>query len=274
MLEIKKYFSYQKYLSEELDRRCAANLNYSSRAFARDLDVSPSTLSNVLSFKKKLGVKAASAMVDNLRLKGESREYFRALVNSQIDSNLNNRMDAIAYLYRHGLFHRRKEFKDSSLYFLDNWYSLIIFSALDIEQISSNPSLLLDTLGISNDELEQCIDKMIELGLAERSANGLNKLLSAVEFNTDLPGTSIQKFHLSQSIKAQELLLTKPVEDRNFRHVSFSVNKKYHTEIAKKVSEFVDDIARYQELDVADSLVAININSLFFNIPVDNDQGK
>lgn len=273
-MEIRKYFSYQKYLSDELDRRIKNNSNYSTRAFARDLDVSISTLSNVLNFKKKLGVKAASSIIPKLGLKDLDKEYFKALVRSQIDKNISNRLNAISYLYEHGLFHKRKEYKDCSLSFLDNWYSLVVFSALDIDKVAQNPNLLLSSMGLSQEQLDSCIEKMLKLKLIEYKDGVIHKLVKAVEFNTDVPGTSIQNFHLSQGLKAQEMLLSSPLEERNFRHISFSIDKKHRPEILEKISKFFDELSNYQKLGEQNSLVAINLNSLFFNIQEDTSQEK
>lgn len=69
-------------LTEELSLRKQLNPKYSLRAFARDLNLSPSYISQVLNKKTKLNEKYAYVIVDKLKWEMEKANYFLTLVKA------------------------------------------------------------------------------------------------------------------------------------------------------------------------------------------------
>lgn len=67
-------------LDAELDRRTRVNPGYSLRAFARDLGVAPSRVSEILNERRGVSEVVAIRMVDRLRWQGRRRERFLASV--------------------------------------------------------------------------------------------------------------------------------------------------------------------------------------------------
>ena len=65
---IQLYQSYQDILKAELEKRQRANARYSLRAFARDLGVSPSNLSEILQRKAGLSRIKAQEIAKKLNL--------------------------------------------------------------------------------------------------------------------------------------------------------------------------------------------------------------
>ncbi len=74
---------YRAYLQRELHRRQDKNPSYSLRAFARDLGVSPSKISGILSGSTGLSAKAALSIALHLRLSEHDQQIFVSLVESQ-----------------------------------------------------------------------------------------------------------------------------------------------------------------------------------------------
>jgi len=63
-------------LQEHLSERVANNASYSLRAFARDLEVSPQQLSNVMNGKKGLSEKMAAQLADHLGFNSQQKALF------------------------------------------------------------------------------------------------------------------------------------------------------------------------------------------------------
>src|SRR6516165_11941016 len=72
--------SYQAILVDEFMMRTAKNGRYSMRGFARDLGISQSFLSQILSKKRKLSHEKALIVSQKLRLRGKKRRLFVDLV--------------------------------------------------------------------------------------------------------------------------------------------------------------------------------------------------
>lgn len=78
-----KLESYQHYLESEFENRKIRNPSYSLRAFARDLQTSPSRLSEALNGKRGISIDLARRMIRNLKLEGVDSEIFILSVEAQ-----------------------------------------------------------------------------------------------------------------------------------------------------------------------------------------------
>ena len=70
-------------LRDELSKRMSNNPQYSLRAFARDLTVSPQQLCNVMNGRKGMSGGMALAIADRLQFTQGEKDYFCNLVQSQ-----------------------------------------------------------------------------------------------------------------------------------------------------------------------------------------------
>lgn len=79
--------SYQAALKYEFEQRQKRNPMYSLRAYARDLDLSPSHLSKVLSNKSGLSTHRAMVVAKNMGLHSKNINWFKSLVEAQHSRN-------------------------------------------------------------------------------------------------------------------------------------------------------------------------------------------
>ncbi len=76
------YSDYRKILRDELARRVRQNPHYSLRAFARDLQIVPSRVSESLNNKQGLSRKAAEKIAARLRMPADKANLFLDLVTA------------------------------------------------------------------------------------------------------------------------------------------------------------------------------------------------
>ena len=76
------YGDYRDYLKYVLRLRCSRNRHYSQRAFARDIQIVPHRLSQVLRGKQGISRKAALKMSESLNMSESETQYFCDLVDS------------------------------------------------------------------------------------------------------------------------------------------------------------------------------------------------
>lgn len=72
--------SYRQYLSNEFERRKARNASYSLRAFARDLNVSASRISEAMSGKRGISIRLAEQLIEKIGLEEDAAEIFKLSV--------------------------------------------------------------------------------------------------------------------------------------------------------------------------------------------------
>src|SRR5690606_35734224 len=92
---------YKYILKEELASRCRQNPRYSLRAFARDLKLAPSRLSEILSGKQGLSRAAAEKVAKALGYGPGETERFCDLVESVHARSRRNRESAKVRLTKH-----------------------------------------------------------------------------------------------------------------------------------------------------------------------------
>ncbi|MEK7356835.1 MAG: hypothetical protein AAB250_10320, partial [Bdellovibrionota bacterium] len=71
---------YRHVLREELVARCSRNPNYSARAMARDLDVSPGFFSQIMSGARELSEQRALVLAERAKWNARKRNVFVKLV--------------------------------------------------------------------------------------------------------------------------------------------------------------------------------------------------
>lgn len=88
------FLDYRQYLLRELDSRTNKNPQYSLRSFARDLDLSPSRLSEILNHKQGISFAAAKKLMEKINLGSEEKDLFCALVEMEHARALRTRRSA------------------------------------------------------------------------------------------------------------------------------------------------------------------------------------
>ena len=78
------FSDYRTFLKHLLESRKEKNSSYSLRALARDISMSPSQLSAVLSGKKRISVGKAYTISKHLQLSHHETEYLLSLVELQL----------------------------------------------------------------------------------------------------------------------------------------------------------------------------------------------
>jgi uncharacterized protein (TIGR02147 family) len=273
MVNIFNYSSLQEVLLDEVRVRKEKNSRYSNRAFARDVGVSIAMMSGVLNKKKGLSVSMAIQISEKLNYCEEEKLYFIALARAYSETNPAEKMKYLSYLREHGDFFVRDILPEQELDLLNNWYSLLIFSALDYEHFKRNISLIASTLGIKVSEVQKTLGALEQLGIIKEHDGEYSKILDSIEFKSEIPSQSIQNFHLSQLLKTKEMIRNCSVESRYLKNMSFSFDKKFQCEITEKIDTFINELSNYQYIGRPQSLISVNVGSLFFPVE-DNDLVK
>ena len=109
------------------------------RAFARDLDLSPQYLSNVINGKKGLSTKTASQIAKRLGFTKNETEYFCNLAQSRFSRNLVDKKIARARL---ATLSKENEttthLAEDAFRVISDWYHFAIIELLKLKSTESN----------------------------------------------------------------------------------------------------------------------------------------
>ncbi len=234
-----QYASYHDILKEELEKRRQINGSYSLRAFARDIGLPASRLSQVLNNKQGLSIECAESIAQILRLDEKKKKWFCHSVGS---------LHARSFRERNKFKEKALQYKGASKVFnelqleffkvISDWYHYAILELTYLEDFQSDVSWIAEVLSITENETQDAIERMKELGLLEEVDGTLKDKFKFLETPSDIPSMSLKKFHTQLMKKATEALYEQSVGNREMASNVFAIDKSRLPEFKEKMRDF------------------------------------
>jgi uncharacterized protein (TIGR02147 family) len=159
-------------LNTEFDRRKRKNDSYSLRAFARDLEISPSRLSEILKGSNGLSEKSANHIATKLKLKNLERKFLLDLVLAESARNGKVRELAQVRLADSRKLKAYQEIKENQFHVIADWYHGAILELPQVQGFQNNYQWVSQRLGITVQQAEDAVKRLQSLGLLEISKDG------------------------------------------------------------------------------------------------------
>lgn len=260
-MDIFRYTDYRDILREELVRRVQQNPNYSQGAFARDISLTPSRLSEILNGKQGISVKVALDIGRALRFDGDQVDFFGDLVESQHGRSRLARESALARLerYRHSrTFAGRME---SIKKLLSKWYYLATLELTKLDSFDLTSASLAKALRIEPQQAQDSLSVLTELGLLHEVDGKMLRSSHQNGVSGNLEDRELLKFHsqlLDLSLKKRFSAELQHVHD--YLVALDSSKMEYLLRHLKESLEFF--VGRADDSPKKDSLYALSV-SLF-----------
>jgi uncharacterized protein (TIGR02147 family) len=222
--KVEQYTDFRKYLRSELGERCARNPSYSLRAFAKQIGLSPSHLSRVLSGSKSLSQSAALRVASELNLNEKQTSYFFRLVSADKMDETEKRkaLEKVALPVEQGI--RMLDLERFQV--ISEWYHLPLYELVRARGFRSDPRWIAHRLGISVAEVRSSLDKLKSLGLLKTQDKKIEIAETGnVETTDEIASSAIRKHHSGMCEKAREAVKTQAVSQREFQSVHFAFQK-------------------------------------------------
>lgn len=229
---------YRLWLRAVLEDRKKTNSSYSLRALARDLDISPSRLSQVLQGKQGLSDNTARAMAENLRLPESVREYFVNLVLSVDARSKTEREEAKDRLNTFTADEDYTPLAEETFHFIREWYHLAILELLSNSTAQSNAAWIAERLGIEEEKIQEAVDRLFSMELLRLDQDRwipTNKLLSTT---ADIPSQAIRYFNSQILRLAEKALEGQEPKDRDISTLIVGVSQEQLPELKKAIVKF------------------------------------
>lgn len=232
------YDNHVDFIRDSFRQRKETNPSYSLRAFSRDLNMAPSTLSQVLSHKKGLSQESSLRIACSLNLTKEETEWFVTSVNAK-----HGRSSKVKELYQKKLnsIRANQNYNEVSLeYFtvISKWYHYAILELTHIESFIYDSSWIADALSIELSEAEEGIKRLLKLELAEEVDGTLIDTFHNLATTNDIPSISLKNFNSSLMQKAQQALTSQPVAEREISSNIIAIAKSDLPELKERIRVF------------------------------------
>lgn len=260
-LSMKKFKTFEGYLSNVLETRQLKNPAYTISAFARQLGLPPSRLSEILKGKIGISVKRAMDIADILRLSEKDKEFFVNLVQAEHDRNPLQRQkaqDKISDFYdKYAALEEGK---------ISNWYHLALLELIGLDDSLGNEQLAA-RLGLSEVIAENSINELLAMGAISKSqtASGFTIVNANRETAMDIPSESVKQLNEQILGKAAQELRLQDVSNRDFSIAVFGFNKEQLPLAKERIKQFRRDFMKeFESAPHKDSVYSMSLQ--FFEL--------
>lgn len=221
--------NHREFLNSELIKRTKKNGAFSQRAFAKMLGLSPGELSEILNGKRKLSVKKALQIAENLSLNPEETLAFINLTKPPlINENTPSSGGKTSQKLSMDLFE-----------VVGNWYCFALITLSECEGFSWNKDYIAKKLGISVAEARDALQKLIKVGLIEQDKKSDYRVTADFIISPDqIPSAAIRKSHFDLLNKAMIALEEASHNERNITGIGLALNESEYKSIVKDIASF------------------------------------
>ena len=267
MLVIKQV-SLKKILQTKLKAKKEKNKNYSLRAFARDLDVSPAALSRYLNFEKGLSIAKVNALLTVLEVTPLEREFIlsdyciKKYKNEDKVSHAKERLLGLkSEYYTH--------IPDEDYASINQWFYFAILALIQTRDFSSDPVWISKRIGIEPSLAAFALNKLSLLGMICKDSLGNYSVNGSYFTKSDHRSKkAIREFHQQMILKAHESVERCDLTDRDLSSFLLSVKKSEMNEARKMIKEFREmfslRFSNNKEVEQHDEVFGFNIQ--FFQL--------
>ncbi len=241
---ISAYDNYRDILRVEFESRRTRNPGYSQRAFARDLGLGASRMSEVLRGKQGLSPSTAAKLGRGLRLPEVERTYFCNLVTRD---HARNEAERKMTQKRIEQFRKLKEYHSIQLdtfKYISEWYHLAIIELTKLPSFQSSSRWIANALSISEEQVVVAIERLKRLRML-RVQEGALVLTSENNFlSGGVASEAVKRFHEQILGKAASAIRTQSVEEREMVTTMLAFDRPLLGEVRKRIQEFWTSIDR------------------------------
>ncbi len=244
------------------ERKKLTNPNYSMRALARDMNVSPAYISTILSGKKKLADCRLKDFIKILDLDDIATLQLKHALYPE-DKKTGHRITEQFNSDDLDFFNNFKPLDKKKYDILNDWYNIVIMDLTTCKDFINNPAWIAKKLKISQLEVEIAIENLKRHGLLSLVDGKLQKLENKLRFPTKISQTVIRKFHKQMIKKAYDELDSK-IEDTDFANrlisgTTFALNPEKIDSLKRKIQNAIYEVASMASEGPCESVYQFNI---------------
>jgi uncharacterized protein (TIGR02147 family) len=230
---------YREILKGRLEERCRTNPRYSLRAFARDLDIASSRLSEVLRGKQGLSKESSELIAKKIGFSSAEQRLFVNMVVSADARSKKERERArslVEALASAGP--AVSALREDTFRIIEDWYHYAILELSTLSSFKSSALWIARRLDISVYEVEAAIERLIRLGLLIEKDGKWISTHAALLVPDDVPSESIRKFNRQILLKASDAISTQTIDEREIGNLTIAIDEKDLPDYKKMIRDF------------------------------------
>ncbi|MFS4459736.1 DUF4423 domain-containing protein [Bdellovibrio sp. HCB2-146] len=237
------YEDYRRYLNEVFELRIAKNPNYSLRAFARDLGIGASTLSEVLQGKYGLSTRKSRDVSSRLRLSDVHQQHFCDLITVQHSHNQSERERARIAIEKR-LTQKMQELSRDQFDTISEWQHLALLELMETASFKSDTAWIAARLGLDEDVITESIERLERLDMVIRDENNNWKPTgSFTSVESKLASIAIRYYHKQLIAKGVDAIEEQAIDERDISSTVFALSPEDIPVAKQLLREFSQKLA-------------------------------
>lgn len=224
-------------LKFEFDRRAKKNASYSLRAFAKFIDISPSSLSRIMNGKRATSLKLEKTILNKLE--------YNFVTNFKSQNS--------------GIF---KEISIEDLQMNSQWTPDAILELVKIKPFKLTPLKIAKIFNIKLEEAKSSLKWLLKKNYLIKENDNYIDTTGGTSTTYSQGVTSKQKKNYQMSViqRAMDSLENETIESRHHTAVMFTLNKKQLNELKKYIDSFRSELLeKFENNDDPDSIYHCSI---------------
>lgn len=256
---------YRDVLLRHFELKRAKRAGYSLRMFARDLELTPSNLSDVLKGRCGISAVVAERIAQTLKMNTEEATFFADLVESKHARSRADREAALERVRRQAENPFGRKAKPESIPLFEKWYYVATLEFLTLKQGEPGVDEIADALGLSVEEVHESLSRLLALGAIRREGSRFVRADEYLFAESPTPSETIRSFHKQVMDQAKLAIDTQTIERRKFLSTLFTFDSRRLAEaIAYLESLDQDFFSKFEAKEESDSVYAFSLQ--FFRL--------
>jgi uncharacterized protein (TIGR02147 family) len=256
---------YRDMLSHSFQTRRENNPNYSLRAFARDLLISPSRLSEVMAGKGNLSRRKADAIAKKLKFTPAKKQYFFDLIDSVASESDKVRSKAIERLESVAKDKVERYLPNRTFESIATWQHIAVWSFLFLPVFDGDCYTISRSLKIDIFDVYNILQRLKVAGLIKHQNGQWVPLVKEFSSGDDVPSATIRAYHDSVSALGRKSIEQQTVNERHLETLILPFNSTRINEVGSRIGSFVQSLAKeFGEDTEGDSVYAMSLQ--FFRV--------
>lgn len=232
--------TFSNYLKLEFSRRQSVNQNYSLRAFAKDLKLPASRLSELFNGVKNISLARALKATENLKVSGHEKKYVENLAYIELSKKDSEKLKAQQKLSQKYL-NQTKNMPAKNLVEISDWHYFAILELMANQDVPNQISFICQKLNLNLKVCELALDRLERNGYIFLK-DGLWKTANKSIHIDSEDNHSIQKIHQQVLNLASQSFTNSHFNQREFNSGFVTLTEEEAQLIKNKMRDFAYDL--------------------------------
>ena len=231
-------FDYREILLNAFNGRKKRNSSYSLRAFARDIEMSHSRLSEIFSGKGDLSIEKSKVIAKKLKLPPLQAAELKDMVLLAINPDDKLKKAALKRLTSRKPTRNQLDLRDDQFQLIANPMCSALYSCMMLKTFDGSLESLLSVLNLNSIEAYEILRRLQRLGLVRRQDDHWIASEYNITVDQGIPSEWVRSYHREMSILGRKSIDNLPMTVRHLDSLVFPIDVDRFAEIQQKISGF------------------------------------